>query len=179
MSQSAHASANDTSASVFDLLSWEISRAHYAYIGLAERFMMTTPLANRVQPGMGLVLFALFEKNGLSIKEIVGRTRLAHSTLSGVLTRMEAAGLLKRIRDTVDARVVRIHLTAAAKAMEADCLSTTFAFNEIIESGLGKKRAAAAKQIFRKLIYVLKKAEEKLAREQARRSPPPYKPRRY
>ena len=64
----------------------------------------------------GKILDALWQKDGLSAHEIGQRTGLASSTLTGMLDRMECAGLIKRVRSAEDRRVIRIYL--GPKAMK-------------------------------------------------------------
>ena len=64
-----------------------------------------------------LVLLALFERDGLSVKELGEELRLDSGTLSPLLKRMEAAGLLRRARSAEDERSVRVELTEAGAAL--------------------------------------------------------------
>ena len=57
-----------------DLMMWEIGRAYYAYVGLAERILAEAGLGKQIQPGMGLVLFSLYEQDDRTIKEIAAQT---------------------------------------------------------------------------------------------------------
>ena len=63
-----------------DQIVWSIGRAYYAYVGLLERVLAETGLDRHVRPGMGHILFALFEEDGRNIKEIAARTQLSGST---------------------------------------------------------------------------------------------------
>lgn len=58
-----------------------------------------------------LVLLVLWEKDGLSVKEIGTKLMLDSGTLTPLLKRLEAMGLLNRERDRDDEREVRITLT--------------------------------------------------------------------
>ncbi len=58
-----------------------------------------------------LVLLALWESDGPTIRELGERLRLDSGTLSPLLQRLEAAGHLTRRRSTSDARVVTVHLS--------------------------------------------------------------------
>jgi DNA-binding MarR family transcriptional regulator len=66
-----------------------------------------------------LALLVLWEEDGASVKRLGERLQLDSGTLTPLLKRLEAAGLVSRVRDRVDERVVRIHLTAAGRALEA------------------------------------------------------------
>lgn len=66
-----------------------------------------------------LVMLVLWEEDGASVKRLGERLQLDSGTLTPLLKRMEAAGLLTRARDRADERVVRIRLTAEGRALEA------------------------------------------------------------
>jgi DNA-binding MarR family transcriptional regulator len=58
-----------------------------------------------------LVMFALWEEDDLSVKEIGELLHLDSGTLTPLLKRLEAMGLVRRTRDAEDERSVRISLT--------------------------------------------------------------------
>ncbi len=60
-----------------------------------------------------VTLLALWQGDGLGVAELAHRLRLDASTLSPLLKRMEAMGLVERRRCTRDERRVTIHLTPA------------------------------------------------------------------
>ncbi len=65
-----------------------------------------------------LAMLALWERDGLSVKEMGELLHLDSGTLTPLLKRLEAMGLVRRARDTADERSVRISLTAAGAAMQ-------------------------------------------------------------
>ncbi|MDA3811047.1 MAG: MarR family transcriptional regulator [Spirochaetaceae bacterium] len=71
-----------------------------------------------------LILLVLWEKNGLTIKEIGGKLLLETNTLTPLLKRMENKGILIRERSKADERKVYIHLTelGISKKKEALCI---------------------------------------------------------
>jgi len=64
-----------------------------------------------------LVLLVLWELDGLPVKDIGERLALDSGTLTPLLKRLEHQGLVERRRGEDDERVVRIHLTAAGRAL--------------------------------------------------------------
>ena len=61
-----------------------------------------------------LVLLALWEKDGITVKEIGEKLSLGTGTLTPMLTRMEANGWLRKERSKADERKVYIHLQKKA-----------------------------------------------------------------
>jgi len=66
-----------------------------------------------------LVLLTLWEQDGLPVHAIGERLGLDSGTLTPLLKRMQESELVTRQRDTVDERMVRIHLTARGRRLEA------------------------------------------------------------
>lgn len=66
-----------------------------------------------------LVLLVLWEEDDVPVKRLGERLALDSGTLTPLLKRMEAAGLVSRARDREDERVVRIRLTPAGVALRA------------------------------------------------------------
>ena len=64
-----------------------------------------------------LALLVLWEEDGVPVKHLGERLQLDSGTLTPLLKRLEAQGVVRRARDLDDERVVRIHLTAAGKQL--------------------------------------------------------------
>jgi DNA-binding MarR family transcriptional regulator len=142
---------------------WDLGRAYYAYVGLAERILVDEGLDDVIQPGMGHVLFALYEQDNLPIKDIAARSQLAYSSLSRILTRMEKVGLIERSRDAVDGRIVRIGLTPLGKQLEAKCREMVQRVTAITHAGIGEKNVPRAKALLQSLTAAYREEEQRLA----------------
>jgi DNA-binding MarR family transcriptional regulator len=66
-----------------------------------------------------LVMLVLWERDGLMVSELGERLYLDSGTLTPLLKRLEAAGLVARTRDVQDERRVHISLTAAGRKLKA------------------------------------------------------------
>jgi DNA-binding MarR family transcriptional regulator len=77
-----------------------------------------------------LAMLVLWEQDGLMVSEIGERLYLDSGTLTPLLKRLEAAGLIARIRAVEDERRVHITLTAAGRKLKTkaakipDCILT-------------------------------------------------------
>jgi DNA-binding MarR family transcriptional regulator len=67
-----------------------------------------------------LVMLVLWEKDEQTVSEIGARLFLDSATLTPLLKRLEAAGLVSRTRSAADERQVVIGLTPAGRAMERE-----------------------------------------------------------
>ena len=65
-----------------------------------------------------LVMLTLWERDGVPLRDIGERLFLDSGTLTPLLKRLEAAGLIKRTRSTEDERQVKIALTAQGVALK-------------------------------------------------------------
>ena len=70
-----------------------------------------------------LVMLVLWEQDGILVKDIGKLLFLDSGTLTPLLKRLEANGLLLRQRDAEDERQVRIKLSEAGKGLRATALN--------------------------------------------------------
>lgn len=66
-----------------------------------------------------LAMLVLWERDGLMVSELGERLYLDSGTLTPLLKRLEASGLVARIRDVQDERRVHITLTPAGRKLKA------------------------------------------------------------
>lgn len=78
-----------------------------------------------------IVLLALYEQDGLAVKELGEKLELDSGTLTPLLKRLEVAGWLERQRSIKDERIMHVYLSEEAKEKESDiaqvvndCVST-------------------------------------------------------
>lgn len=65
-----------------------------------------------------LVMLVLWEKDGLMVSELGERLYLDSGTLTPLLKRLEASGLVARLRDVADERRVHITLSPAGRKLK-------------------------------------------------------------
>jgi MarR family transcriptional regulator, organic hydroperoxide resistance regulator len=70
-----------------------------------------------------LVMLALWGQSPLAVKELIEMLQLDGPTLSPMLKRLEAAGLITRTRDPHDERQLRINLTQQGRALREQALN--------------------------------------------------------
>ena len=81
-----------------------------AYRPLLEQIGLTYP--------QYLVMLVLWEGDGVTVGQIGERLALDSGTLTPLLKRLEATGLVQRLRDAADERRVLLRLTAAGRALK-------------------------------------------------------------
>ena len=66
-----------------------------------------------------LAMLVLWEQDGMMVSELGERLYLDSGTLTPLLKRLEATGLIARLRDVADERRVRVTLTSAGRKLKA------------------------------------------------------------
>ena len=70
-----------------------------------------------------LVMLALWGQSPLAVKELIEMLQLDGPTLSPMLKRLEASGLVTRTRDSRDERQLRVDLTEQGRALRQQALN--------------------------------------------------------
>jgi DNA-binding MarR family transcriptional regulator len=78
-----------------------------------------------ITPSQGRILFALWQEDGISIRQLSVRTSLSKSTLTAMLDTLEAAGHVRRVPSQQDRREILIHLTAKDRSLEDSYLKVS------------------------------------------------------
>lgn len=137
MEHKAPPSATDRPKPLDEFLCFSVYSAGLAftrvYKPLLERFGITYP--------QYLVLLALDEQDDRTVSDLGSRLFLESNTLTPLIKRLEAAGLVTRTRDKADERVVRVSLTPAGRELVSEALGCVPA--SILEAtGLDDKELA-------------------------------------
>lgn len=62
-----------------------------------------------------IVMQVLFHSEGMSLKKLCARVALSHSTVSGIVDRLEAKGMVARSPDSADRRLTHIAVTPVVR----------------------------------------------------------------
>ena len=98
-------------------------------------------LDRRIRPlgiahGQFPALLALWERDGLTQKELVESLDVEQATMANTLARMERDGLIRRTRHPADARAQQVWLTEKAIALKAPALAAARDQNAVALSDL-------------------------------------------
>jgi MarR family transcriptional regulator, organic hydroperoxide resistance regulator len=136
-----------------------IGRVYLNYVVFLQEQLDADGLARDVRPGMGHLLFALFDDDNLTLRDLTARTGMAPSTITETVQRMERAGLISRVRDAADKRAVRVSLTPKARNLEPRCRALATQMREVLEEGFS---AAEARRLRAGLSRVCQNLHEHL-----------------
>ena len=103
----------------------------------------------------GRILYVLWERGRLTISEIGRLTSLAKTTLTGMLDRMEDAGLVVRTPDPVNRRQIHIELTEQARGYREAYDRVSREMGERFYQGFSDEEIKSFEQQLRRILYNL------------------------
>lgn len=98
--------------------------------------------------GQEMVLMELWQEDGLRGGELASRLGVEPPTVTKMLRRLEACGLVERRADPTDARSFRVYLTREGRSLEEPVLGCWELGEETALSGLGE----VERETFRSLL---------------------------
>ena len=100
----------------------------------------------------GRILYILWNINNLSIKQISKFTKLAKTTLTAMLERMELQGLIKRTISKEDKREIIVSLTDKAKELKENYLDISKQMEKIFYKNFTDKQIENFENTLKKII---------------------------
>ncbi|MBX3582021.1 MAG: MarR family transcriptional regulator [Rhizobiaceae bacterium] len=107
-------------------------------------------------PAQFMTLLALWEKDGLTQRELVDRLNVEQATMANTLTRMERDGLVKRRAHPQDGRSQSIHLTQKALSLRQAAMGAAQSVNEIALGELNDEEREVFLGLAHRVINALK-----------------------
>lgn len=115
------------------------------------------PLGLRI--GAFPALLHLWETDGLTQKDLVGRLGIEQPTMAATLARMERDGLIRRTKSDADGRVQRVWLTEKARAMEGPATTAATHLNHDALRDLSDAETVAFLALLRRVIAPLERSD--------------------
>ncbi len=107
------------------------------------------------------ILYVLWEHRELPITKIARLTSLAKTTLTGMLDRMEVAGLVTRKHNPDNRREVLISITPEAEKLQADYETVSENTNDIYYKGFTEEEITAHERYLIRVLTNLDDYEKK------------------
>ena len=101
----------------------------------------------------GSLLYILWQEDGIPIRELSRRSGLAVTSLTGMLDRMEAAGLIYRDRGDKDRRKVLIFLTDNARSLEKGYNEVTEEIENIYYKGFSEEEIDQCEKYLQRIFH--------------------------
>ncbi|HUK08549.1 MAG TPA: MarR family winged helix-turn-helix transcriptional regulator [Stellaceae bacterium] len=113
-------------------------------------------LQARIEPhgvsiGMWYFLRTLWEEDGISQRELSQRVGMMEPTTASALNNMERKGLVRRLRNRGDRRVINVFLTERGRALREQLLPLAAAVNEVALVGFGAEEIGQLRAVLTKL----------------------------
>ena len=105
----------------------------------------------------GRILYVLWQKDDISISTLSAQTSLANTTLTAMLDRMEASGLIVRKPDPKDRRNRLIALTDKAKSLQDDYTRISEQMNEMYYTGFSEEEIMQFEEYLLRVLNNLEK----------------------
>lgn len=113
-----------------------------------------------IVPGQFPALLALWEKDGLTQKELLALLDIEQATLANTLIRMERDRLIVRKEHPADARARTIHLTEKARSIRDLAYKAASETNEEALTGLSDEERQVFISMMQKTIAALQENEQ-------------------
>lgn len=113
-----------------------------------------------INPAQGRIMFALWQKDGVSIQELVKKTQLGKSTLTSMLDRLEAMGYVRRQRSHQDRRQILIYRTEKDRATEKQYVQLSEQMTEIWYQGFTEAEADRFEAYLQRILDNLTEHEQ-------------------
>ncbi len=107
----------------------------------------------------GRILYVLWQKDGIPISSLAVQTSLANTTLTSMLDRMEALGLVLRKPDPADRRSRLIFLTGKARELRGDYDRISQQMNELYYLGFTEAEILQLEEYLQRILENLNQEE--------------------
>jgi MarR family transcriptional regulator, organic hydroperoxide resistance regulator len=102
--------------------------------------------------GQNHILYALYEKDGLTPIEVARKLGIAAPTVVKMSSHMVASGLITRRRDSIDRRRVHLHLTDRGRAVKKPIEEATRQFRRALSAGLTSEERKVMSSALAKMV---------------------------
>jgi DNA-binding MarR family transcriptional regulator len=106
--------------------------------------------AHGVPPGAWYLLRQLWEREGMTQRELAQRVGMTEPTAAIALRGMEAEGWIRRERNESDQRKVHIHLTPAGRALREALMPVAHAVNALVTRGMSPDEGRFLRALLRR-----------------------------
>ena len=129
-----------------DNLGIHLFKAYFSIYKYLKRTFMDNDIESMNPTRLGILL-ALVDEDGLIMSKLGQKLFLEKSTMTGVIDKMEADGLVRRQDDESDRRAMRIVLTAKGKHLNEKILNIINRAYQDLSGGLTPQEIVAAVKV--------------------------------
>lgn len=137
-----------------------ISRIKQTGTRLFDR-MLAAANIDAFNGAQGRILYVLWQKDAVSISSLSAKTSLANTTLTSMLDRMEASGLIVREPSPNDRRACLIALTERARGLQRDYERISQQMNALYYKGFSEEEIRQFEAYLQRVLDNLEGGEAK------------------
>ena len=123
---------------------------------LASRFLGQKVTALNITPVQAMILAFLADEDALTSSELGKRTELDSATLTGILDRLEAAGIVERHGNPDDRRSIQIWLTETGRGQAGEVAALIVEANREFLAVLTEGEGRALHDLIGKLRHAVR-----------------------
>ena len=129
-----------------------LSRASIVFRELLKKSLEESSLHEHIKPGMGNLMFALYEQDGQTKTELAQKLRLSKMTITRLVRDVEKQKLVTTKADDRDGRATRVLLTPLAKQLEPDYHQLAIQLEERIAANFTQKELSEFRRYLKTLV---------------------------
>lgn len=116
---------------------------------------------DQFNPAQGRIMFVLWQKDRIPIRDLARQTALEKSTLTSMLDRLEQNGFLKRIPSPDDRRQILIELTEISKSLRSNYEQVSAEMNDLFYQSLSETEITQFEMVLERIYENLTQYERK------------------
>jgi DNA-binding MarR family transcriptional regulator len=105
-----------------------------------------------IAPSHGDILVCLYEKNGLSVKELAEKIHRTQPTVTVLVDKLQKLGYVQRLKSWEDSRVTLINLTENGIVLEPIFRGISEKLNTVIYGGLADTEKEQVEYLLEKIL---------------------------
>jgi MarR family transcriptional regulator, organic hydroperoxide resistance regulator len=106
---------------------------------------------NDIAPSHGFILYNLFKRDGITMKEINERINKKKNTVTVLIDKLESRGYVKKEQDEDDKRITRIFLTKKGRSFEKFFNEVSKKLLDITYAGFSDKEKTEIMRLLEKI----------------------------
>ncbi|MBO7638501.1 MAG: MarR family transcriptional regulator [Treponema sp.] len=135
-----------------------LSQVHQVCARVWNKILRENNMAD-LEGARGRIIFALWGKDGVPIKQLCEKTSLDKSTLTGIIDRLERDGYIERNQSPYDKRSSLISLTGKEKEFEQSIKRVSNQMNKVYYKGFSDNEIIQFEDMLQRILDNCKEAE--------------------
>ena len=135
-----------------------LSQVHQVCARVWNKILREKNMAD-LEGARGRIIFALWGKDGVPIKQLCEKTSLDKSTLTGIIDRLERDGYIERNQSPYDKRSSLISLTGKEKEFEQSIKRVSNQMNKVYYKGFSDNEIIQFEDMLQRILDNCKEAE--------------------